>query len=100
MNKSNKIKEVTPGISLKKAYKPGDLGKLQQKLWRAVDAAEAMLYAEGVTFSDQVRAIHALTQAAASYAKLLETADLQAQITSLQDELLQIRQAQGLRKAG
>lgn len=87
MAKSNNSMLKTPGISLKRPNKPGDTAKLQQKLWRAVAAAERMLFAENTTYDDQIRAIHALVQAAGSYAKLLETAELEARIAELETAL-------------
>ena len=98
MDKSLKNRDKTPGVSFRKLYKAGNVTRLQQKMWRAVEAAEALLYADGVTFSDQISAVHALVQAGQAYAKLLQTTDLQAQLDALQDELLEVKRAQGLRR--
>ena len=87
MAKSGQNRRITPAVSLRKRYKPGDLTRLQQKLWRAVEAAEAMLYADEITFSDQVRALHALIQAAGAYRNLLETAELEKRIADLEAAL-------------
>ena len=98
MAKAKKDNDVTPGVSLKKAYKPGDAYRLRQKLWRAVEAAERMLYADGISFNEQIRAIHAMVQAAATYSKILETTELQEQIDALKDELAALREGVKLRK--
>ena len=95
---SRKHNGKTPGILLKRCNKPGDLRKLQQKLWRAVVASEALLLADGVNFDDQVRAIHALVQAGGAYAKLLEATDLQEQLDTLKQEVAHLRGQMPLRK--
>lgn len=98
MAKAKKNKDVTPGVSLKKRYKPGDAYKLRQRLWRAVDSAERLLYADGISFDEQIRAVHALVQAAGAYAKILETTELQEQIDALKEELETLRESPALRK--
>ena len=87
---SKKHNGKTPGILLKRCNKPGDLRKLQQKLWRAVAASEALLLADGVTYDDQLRAVHALVQASGAYARLLETVEMEARLAAV-EELLKSR---------
>jgi hypothetical protein len=58
--------------------KPGDLEALRACLWDGVTAAHDLLKTR--TTDKKLRAIHALSQSAAAYRAVLETADLEARI--------------------
>lgn len=87
-----------PGPKLRYVRKPGTVADLQKTLWGAVRAAKDLLYHKDATFEQQIRAIHAITQSASAYAKLLETTDLQAEIQELRERLTELQRQQGLRK--
>lgn len=77
-------------IAKKRTRKPGKLLDLQRLLWRALLTAEEILDGAEGTADDppawvtQLRAIHALSQAAGQYAKLLEIGELEARISALE----------------
>ncbi len=61
---------------------PGDLEALRACLWDGVTAAHGLLKTR--TNDTKLRAIHALSQSAAAYRAVLETADLEARIARLE----------------
>lgn len=67
----------------------GDVAELKARVWRAVDAAEAVL-TDAAADADAalvLRAVHALTQAAGTYARILETGEMEARLADLEARL-------------
>ena len=87
MPNDNKYIHKTPGVKLRRIRKPGDLETLKRKLWAAVVASEDLLFNKDATHADQLRAVHALVQAAGAYHKLLETADVERRLEALEESL-------------
>ena len=75
--------------------KPGDLGQLRSVLWQVLLEVEAIAIDEEAGRGEKLRAAHALSSLAGSYAKIVETHDLEKRITSLE----QAQEAGGLRRA-
>lgn len=73
-------------MGLKRSRKPGKVADAMLIQWRALQAAEAVMFhaAEADDVAAVLRAVHAATQAATAYAKLVETADLEARIRALE----------------
>jgi hypothetical protein len=70
----------------RKVRKPGNLQQLQAKLWRALCEAEAVLD----TSEDPeltLKAVHAISQCAGQYAKLLEIGELEARVQALEQQM-------------
>jgi hypothetical protein len=74
---------------LKRPRKPGDITALQRKLWWAILRSEEVLDTPDTAAEQRVRAVHALTQAAATYANLLKTSDFEARLTAIEQALHQ-----------
>lgn len=73
------------GKSLRKRpRKPGDLPALQRVLWWAILRAEQVLHQDEASAELRLRAIHALSQASATYANLCKTSDLEQRIAVLE----------------
>jgi hypothetical protein len=70
-------------MARKKLRKPGDLQALRRKLWQAILEAERVLLTNA---DDEVvlRAVHALTQAAAAYVRLLEADDIEGRLKAVE----------------
>jgi|TARA_B100000315_G_C14054608_1_gene353440 hypothetical protein len=70
----------------KSRRKPGDLPALQRKLWGAILHAENTLEAAAMEKDPELtlKAVHALSQCAGQYAKLLEVGELEARVFSLE----------------
>lgn len=62
--------------------KPGDMQALAAKLWGALEAAERLL--EHADPAIQLRAVHAISQAAGSYARVYEVGELEARLNALE----------------
>ena len=75
--------------------KPGDLGQLRSVLWQVLLEVEAIATDQEAARGEKLRAAHALSSLAGSYAKIVETHDLEQRITSLE----QAQEAGGLRRA-
>jgi hypothetical protein len=73
-----------PGRQAKKRLrKPGNLIDLQRKLWRALCEAESVL--DGAEDAElKLKAVHAVSQGAGQYAKLLEVGELEARVQALE----------------
>jgi hypothetical protein len=80
---------------LKRPRKPGDLAAVQRKVWWALLRAEEVLDTAGVPTEQRLRAVHAISQTAATYANLLKTSDLEARIAALEQALQQRRHSRG-----
>lgn len=64
----------------------GDLNSARLRLWRAVEAAEACLM-DAAAEDDRagvLRAVHAVTQASAAFARLVEVGELEARLAELE----------------
>ena len=70
-------------LAKKRARKPGQLPQLLRLLWQALLEAQAILD-EAAEAELRLRAIHAISQAAGQYAKLLEIGELEARIAALE----------------
>lgn len=67
---------------LPKRVRPGDLDALRRKLWRAILAAELLLEHGGA--QTRLRAVYAISQAAAGYRAILSDVELEARIAALE----------------
>ena len=76
-------------LSRKRRAKPADLAAVTARQWQAVEAAEAVLLdaaaADDGTLA--LKAVHALTQAAGAYAKLLEVGEIEARLAEIEAAL-------------
>lgn len=75
--------------------KPGNLGQLRSVLWQVLLEVETIATTEGVSRGEKLKAAHALSSLAGSYAKIVETHDLEERITALEAA----QEAGGLRRA-
>ena len=73
-------------IKLKRQRKPGTIEDALLIQWRAVKAAEQGLYA-APDVPGVLRAVHAITQAAAGYSKLLEAHQLEDRVSAIEEAL-------------
>ena len=73
-------------LSLKKQRKAGTVEDATVIQWRALSAAQEALYAAGEEddISGVLKAVHAITQGSAAYAKLVETGELEARLAELE----------------
>lgn len=73
-------------IDIKRSRKPGKVADAMLIQWRVLQAAEAVMFsaAASADVAAVLRAVHATTQAATAYAKLVEAADLEARIAALE----------------
>jgi hypothetical protein len=71
-------------LAQRRAHKPGTLADLLKVLWTAIRDAEHLLYsADDPEF--RLRCVHALSQAAGQYAKLLEIGEFEARLVQIED---------------
>ena len=70
----------------KRRTQPGDMNTARALLWRALQAAEGVLLdAADVNDAPTVlKAVHALTQATAAYARVVEAGELEARLSELE----------------
>ena len=74
-------------LAQRRAHKPGNLTDLLKVLWTAIKDAEALLYtAEDPEF--RLRCVHALSQAAGQYARLIEVGEFEARLKVLEEASL------------
>ena len=74
-------------IAARRRRKQGDLNAARLRLWRAVEAAEAVLM-DAAALGNQdgvLRATHAITQAVGAYTRLFEVGELQARFDELEN---------------
>jgi hypothetical protein len=65
--------------------KPGDLAALLKVVWHALSEAQAVLDStQGDNPDLCLRAVHAVSQCAGQYAKLLEIGELEARVAALE----------------
>ena len=70
-------------IARKRRRKPGDLAAVTRVLWQAIVVAEDLLH-DAEEADMQLRCVHALSQAAGQYAKLLEVGELESRLAALE----------------
>jgi hypothetical protein len=70
----------------KRKGKPGNLLEVQKLLWKALRTAEGLLDTATEAQLDllQLRCIHAISQSAGQYIKLLEIGELESRIAALE----------------
>jgi uncharacterized small protein (DUF1192 family) len=73
-------------LAKKRRRKPGDLAAVTRVLWHAIVTAEDILN-EADEADMQLRCVHALSQAAGQYAKLLEVGEYESRIAALEAEV-------------
>ncbi|MBM3224378.1 MAG: hypothetical protein FJZ47_11315 [Candidatus Tectomicrobia bacterium] len=69
--------------AVRQRAKPGNLDELLAMLWGALEEAEAVL-ARAATDDLRLKSIHAISQCAGQYAKLLEIGELEARLKALE----------------
>jgi hypothetical protein len=79
----NNPQTIQARMAKKKRQRTGDLKALQRKVWVALMYAEDVLE-EATETELRLKAIHALSQCAGQYAKLLEVGELEARLTELE----------------
>ena len=67
-----------------KRLRAGDVSDVKERVWEAVEAACAVLHDPEADCGLRLRAVHAITQAAASYTKILESAEFEARLNALE----------------
>jgi hypothetical protein len=63
---------------------PGELQDLRRKVWQAVLEAEALLMRPRASISTKLRAIHALTQVAMAYQRIVQGTELEDRVAALE----------------
>lgn len=96
--KAGKTGGKTPGVSVGRARRTGDIDALKRVHWLAVRTAYRLMKAEGVTFQEQLSAIHAINQASGSYVKLLEQTDVKNELETMRKKLVELAGSEGMRK--
>ena len=74
--------EARMGKRKKRRSKPGTLEDARALLWRALTRAGELLEEEDPALS--LKAIHAISQGASAYAKIVEVGELEARIAALE----------------
>lgn len=82
--KPHKARQEKKRKKLRRLRKAGTLDDARLTLWRAIKAAEAIMYREGQDEDRILKCVHALNQAASGYAKLLEVGELEARIEEVE----------------
>lgn len=80
------LKEQIEG-HLVKARKTGDVSDLRKIVWRAVRAAEQMMFQENATPELVFKAIYAISQIGNTYMKVLEVDELEERVAALEEAL-------------
>jgi hypothetical protein len=68
----------------KRRHKPGNLDDLRRVLWQVILEVEALLDTRPPSHELVLKSAHALSQLAASYRAVTETADLEQRIQALE----------------
>lgn len=84
----------------KAKQRAGTIQDVQEKVWTAILTAEQVLTKEGADDTLRLRAVHAITQAAASYVKITETGELEARLAELEKAIERKSTNGQLRKVG
>lgn len=66
----------------------GGIDDLRLRLWDAIEAASGLVADEVLSPDLRLRAVHAVTQAAASYTRVLDAAEFNARLVRLEEKLL------------
>lgn len=77
----------------------GTINDVKGKVWKAILAAEEVLDNNSAEDALKLRAVHAITQAAASYTKIVETGELEARLEELEQSTNRTGTAPHLKKA-
>lgn len=76
-----------PGRLAKRAKRhSGDVARLQGKLWQAILQAESVMLKEGDDLL-KLKAIHCLSQTAASFLKCAEVGEIEARLEALEQRV-------------
>jgi hypothetical protein len=71
----------------KRRLKSGDLSDLRRVLWRTIVEVESLLDTRPPSNDLVLKSAHALAQLAGAYTKLVETADLETRLATLEATL-------------
>ena len=71
----------------KNAPPPGTIDELRGVLWQAVQDAASILKSEGEKPELRLRAVHAITQSAGAYGKLVEATEFTARLKAVEEEI-------------
>ena len=69
----------------RRAEKAGNPADLQIIVWRAITAASEIVADPSTDTATRLRAIHAVSQSAGSYTKLIELVEFEARLRSIED---------------
>ena len=70
---------------VRKKHRPGNLHDLLRVLWQALLEAQAVLEAADATQAElKLKAVHAISQCAGQYHKMLETTELEARLAAVE----------------
>jgi len=73
-------------IAKKRARKPGDLSQVLRMLWQALlEAEEVLLESDNAEWT--LKAVHAISQSAGQYVKLLEVGELEARLAAVEQAM-------------
>jgi hypothetical protein len=81
---ANPYKARMAKAARKRPRDPGDLRQLTRVLWQAILEAEEIL-TRAVDDELTLRAVHAISQAAGQYARLLEVGEFEARLPQIED---------------
>jgi hypothetical protein len=74
----------------KRPHRPlSDLQDLRRKVWQAVIEADALLTKPRASISTKLRAIHALTQVAMAYQRIVQGTELEERVRRLEEAIHQ-----------
>lgn len=86
-------------LAKRRAHKPGTLDDVRKVLWTALHDAETLMY-EATDPELRLRCVHAVSQVAGQYSKLLETAEIAARLEAVEAKLAQLAHSNGHLKVG
>ena len=68
----------------RKSRLPGDIADVQRVVWDAVVAASDIVADPGADTLVRLRAVHAVTQAAGAYLRVVEASEFEARLSALE----------------
>lgn len=71
----------------RRTRKTGDLSDLRRTLWQAIYQAEQVLLDADSDTATVLKCVHAISQAAGTYAKVVEVGELEARLAELEKSL-------------
>lgn len=71
----------------KKIQRAGGIDDLRDKVWEALEAASDIVSDITMEAALRLRAVHAVTQAATSYTKVLDATEFEARLQALEEEV-------------